>query len=115
MITRITPLSRLTLLTVTLCLNGGHALAAGKDMAPRPTAPSVRSRANPADTCGQQAAQRLFGTVFTPQSRIALSKAIGHDRIRVIRPGSVIAHDLRGDRLNLIIDESGHLLTARCG
>ncbi|MGV3510657.1 MAG: I78 family peptidase inhibitor [Novosphingobium sp.] len=84
-------------------------------MASRPTAPVVRSSAIPADTCGQQAAQRLVGSVFTPQSRTALSKAVGHDRIRVIRPGSVITQDLRTDRLNLIVDESGRLLTARCG
>lgn len=44
-----------------------------------------------------------------------LARTVGHDRMRVIRPGAVITQDLRGDRLNLIVDDKGKLLTARCG
>lgn len=89
-------------------------------MAPRPGVPNARGSIpapdqTGSDTCGQRAALRLVGTVFTPQARSGLARAVGHDRMRVIRPGSVITQDLRNDRLNLIVDETGILLTARCG
>lgn len=96
------------------------ALAATEEMTPRPTAQNSRvGRSAPdmagPDSCGQRDALRLVGTMVTPQSRIGLSRSVGHDRIRVIRPGTVITQELRNDRLNLIVDETGRLLTARCG
>ncbi|WP_246465496.1 I78 family peptidase inhibitor [Novosphingobium jiangmenense] len=84
-------------------------------MASRPAAPPARAEPPSQDTCGQGPAKRLLGTVVTPQARTTLVRAVGHDRIRVIRPGSIITQDLRSDRLNLIVDDSGRLLTARCG
>jgi len=95
-------------------------LAATDEMTSRPTAQSSRvGRSAPdmasQDSCGQRDALRLAGTILTPQSRNGLSRSIGHDRIRVVRPGAVITQELRNDRLNLIVDETGRLLTARCG
>lgn len=103
-----------------LSLLAGQANAAGDEMSRRPAAQSPRAAGTTADqaapdTCGQRAALRLVGTLFTPQARTMLARTVGHDRMRVIRPGAVITQDLRGDRLNLIVDDKGKLLTARCG
>lgn len=111
---------RLRICMAAMSLLAGQTLAAREEMSPRPTQQGSRATKPAAeqttpDTCGQRAALRLVGTVMTPQSRTTLTRDIGHDRIRVIRPGAVITQDLRNDRLNLIVDESGRLMTARCG
>ncbi|NLR38296.1 hypothetical protein HGI46_04000 [Novosphingobium sp. ERW19] len=56
-----------------------------------------------------------MGLVVTPQARTELQKSIRHDRMRIVRPGAVITQDVRPDRLNLIVDDSGRLVAARCG
>ncbi len=115
MITRFRLVPRLTLCAAAFCLDAAPVLAAAKDMAQRPIPPVVRTEAGLVDTCGQRSAQKLVGAMFSPQSQAALIKTIGHDRIRVIRPGAIITQDRRENRLNLIVDDAGRLMAARCG
>lgn len=102
-------------LIAALGMAAGSVGALGAEMAARHKPPVADSDAAAADSCGQRSAQRLVGTLITPQKRTALVRVIGHDRIRVIRPGAIITHDRRDDRLNLIVDDRGTLLAARCG
>lgn len=102
-------------LIAALGMASGSVGALGAEMAARHRPPVAEPDATAADSCGQRAAQRLAGKPFTPQARAALVRVIGHDRIRVIRPGAIITQDRRDDRLNLIVDDRGNLLTARCG
>lgn len=67
------------------------------------------------DPCGQIAMRRFIGSMITPRAIVSITRTVRHERIRVVRPGRAIAQDLREDRLNLIVDEGGHLLAARCG
>jgi Peptidase inhibitor I78 family len=60
-------------------------------------------------------ARRFTGVVYKAQVRENLARAIHHNRIRLIRPGSVITQDLRPDRMNLILDDAGKIMTIRCG
>lgn len=111
---------RLPIYMAALSLLAGRTFAATDEMTSRPTAQNPRAgrdtTAPPGpDACGQRVAMRLVGKMVTPQSRTELSRSVGHDRIRVVRPGAVITQELRNDRLNLIVDETGRLLTARCG
>lgn len=111
---------RLPFCVAALSLLAGQSLAAREEMSPRATPQGPRATRAGAeqtapDPCGQRMALRLAGTILTPQARAGLTREVGHDRFRVIRPGGVITQDLRNDRLNLIIDENGKLLTARCG
>lgn len=115
MITLSRPSSRLLLYTAALCLTPAAMVAGGKEMASRPVQPVNRNDGAQLDTCGQQAAQRLMGLLVTPQVRTELQKSIRHDRMRIVRPGAVITQDVRPDRLNLIVDDSGRLVAARCG
>lgn len=82
------------------------------EMAAEPRVPASRPDN---DTCNLAPARRFVGTVLTSQVQADLSRAISHNRVRVIRPGAVITQDLRSDRVNLIIDETGKVMTIRCG
>ena len=75
--------------------------------------PTAQSRV--ADTCGLEAARRYTAGIASPTIREAVAKATGHTRIRWIKPGEAVTQDYRTDRLNVIIDDNGKILTMRCG
>lgn len=90
-----------------------------EDMGQRPTPPRTTGRpADPiavTDTCGLRMAARYSGTSATPKVREALVASVAHNRVRWIRPGTAITQDYRPDRLNIILDEDGRVMTMRCG
>lgn len=88
----------------------------GADLARPPASPAATATATVArDTCNMRQARRFTGVVYNAQVGEDLARAILHHRIRLIRPGSVITQDLRPDRINLILDDSGKVMTIRCG
>lgn len=68
-----------------------------------------------ADACSTHTVSRFVGTDATPAVRNAITLAAGHDRIRWIKPGTAVTQDFRADRLNIILDQAGRVLTMRCG
>ncbi len=80
-----------------------------------PSQPVAAARSRDGDLCGQETARRYIGTVADAPVRNAMAKATGHNRIRWIKPGEAVTQDYRADRLNVITNESGGILTVRCG
>lgn len=91
------------------------ALGAADDMSQRPSAPMPVIPAKDADTCRAQVVSRYVGAVVVTPLRFAVVTAAGHDRIRWIKPGAVVTQDYRPDRLNVILDDTGRIMTVRCG
>jgi hypothetical protein len=105
------------------------ASAASGDPAPLPTtqpappsdAPKPQpGAASPAPDLanGECGADKLADYVNQLPSSEAMSRiraAVGHDRIRTIRPGDAVTMDFRPDRLNIEIGEDGRIKLFRCG
>ena len=91
------------------------ALGAADDMARRPTAPKPAVPYKDADPCGTQAVSSYVGVNATAPVRAAIATALGHDRIRWIKPGTAVTQDYRPDRLNIILNDAGRVMTMRCG
>ena len=68
-----------------------------------------------ADRCNAAAAGDAIGRKDTPALRAEVARKAGHSRIRWLPPGTIVTQDLRGDRLNIDIDEGGVVVRARCG
>lgn len=77
--------------------------------------PARTSELAESSTCGLEQARRLIGTQLTAARHEYLARSMGHNRIRVIRPGAVINTNHDPSRLNLILDDVGTLMTIRCG
>lgn len=58
---------------------------------------------------------RYVGAVSATSIRASVGTAVGHDRIRWIKPGTAVTQDYRPDRLNIILDDAGRVMTMRCG
>ena len=71
--------------------------------------------APPADACRRSAAEDAIGRKDTPALRAEVARKVGHSRIRWLPPGTIVTQDLRGDRLNIDIDEGGVVVRVRCG
>lgn len=84
-----------------------------------PTVPAIvqqpAARVIGDDACGLDPAHRYIGGTASLTTREAVAKAAGHTRIRWIKPGEIVTQDYRSDRLNVIIDNAGKILTMRCG
>ncbi|MBA4354930.1 MAG: hypothetical protein C0409_09575 [Novosphingobium sp.] len=91
------------------------AVHAADDMSRRPSAPKPAAPVKDADLCGMQNVSRYVGVNAAAPVRSAVATAVGHDRIRWIKPGSAVTQDYRPDRLNVILDDAGRVMTMRCG
>ncbi|KPF87145.1 hypothetical protein IP81_18800 [Novosphingobium sp. AAP83] len=89
------------------------AFGPADDMAQRP-APQKQGTRQP-DTCGSHTVTRFVGSDATPSVRHAITVASGQEQIRWIKPGTAVTQDFRADRLNVILDQAGRILTMRCG
>jgi len=65
--------------------------------------------------CKPEPAQRFVGQKLQPSTPEAARLASGSRDVRVIRPGTAVTMDLRGDRLNLEVDAGGTVSAVRCG
>lgn len=67
------------------------------------------------DECGAGKLGAYRNQLPTTDAIDAIRAAIGHDRIRTIKPGDAVTMDMRPDRLNIEIGEDGRIKTLRCG
>ena len=67
------------------------------------------------DACGLTKAGSLVGQPDSPSARAALLRIVGHHMVRWIKPGDVIARDVRVERLNVIVSDDGQIMAFRCG
>ena len=51
----------------------------------------------------------------TPDVMAAVRRAVGHNRVRIVAPDSVVTMDMRPDRLNLETGPDGKIRSIRCG
>lgn len=68
-----------------------------------------------ADECGADKLGSYVNQLPTSDAMAKIRAAVGHDRIRTIRPGDVVTMDLRPDRLNIEIGPDGRIKLFRCG
>lgn len=85
------------------------------DMNRRPPVPKSPPQDKDSDPCGTQAASRYVGVNAAAPVRASVATAVGHDDIRWIKPGTAVTQDYRPDRLNIILDDAGRVMTMRCG
>lgn len=88
---------------------------AANDLARRPTASQHVAAEKGDETCGSQVIAQFLGGMAVPSVRTAVMKAVGHERIRWVKPGTTITQDYQPDRLNVILDDRGRIMTMRCG
>lgn len=93
----------------------GLSAMSGADLARPPASTATPNPAPARDTCNLRQARRFTGVAYKQQVHEDLARAILHNRIRLIRPGAVITQDMRPDRINLILDDAGKIMTIRCG
>lgn len=86
---------------------------------PQPPAPAPEASASQAviegDECGASKLSRYLNQLPAADTLAQIGAAVGHDRIRTIRPGDVVTMDMRPDRLNVEIGEDGRIKLFRCG
>jgi hypothetical protein len=75
----------------------------------------VDNTAIAASPCGANRAAGYVGRVATPAVRVEVAQAVGHTRIRWIRPGDAVTMDYSEARLNADLDSTGKILGFRCG
>lgn len=69
----------------------------------------------PADDCGADKIKTYLRQLPTTEVIDRIRAAIGHERIRTIKPGDAVTMDFRPDRLNIEIGEDGRIKLLRCG
>jgi Peptidase inhibitor I78 family. len=95
------------LLFLAACQSGVQTGAAPGD---RTTSSFARDVAKVEDPCGADAFQHLVGT-----SADQIQSSMFPAGSRVLRPGMVMTMDYRGERLNVVIGESGKVDRVYCG
>ena len=71
--------------------------------------------APPPDTCRLTTTERFIGAKAIRQVRSAVQQIARPNPVRWISPGQPITLDFSARRLNVILDESGHIAAMRCG
>lgn len=69
----------------------------------------------PAASCGAEKVQGILGKRETLDLHMAVRKAVNHEIIRWVHPGNVVTEDFAPGRLNVMINENGLVVSARCG
>jgi len=77
---------------------------------PKPVHPPGGS----ADECGAGKVGAYLGRQADDRTMAAIRSAVGHDRIRMIRPGMAVTMDYRADRLNVDVGERGRIRRLYC-
>lgn len=71
--------------------------------------------APPPDTCRLSLTERFIGAQSVQQVRVMIGQIARPNSVRWIAPGQAITLDFNARRLNVILDESGHIAAMRCG
>jgi hypothetical protein len=59
--------------------------------------------------------QGVLGKRETLDLHLAVRKAVNHEVIRWVHPGNVVTEDFAPERLNVMVNENGLVVSARCG
>lgn len=82
----------------------------------QPAPPSDSPKPSPgADECGAGKLGAYVNQLPSTETMTGIRAAIGHDRIRTIKPGDAVTMDHRPDRLNIELGEDGRIKVVRCG
>jgi|GEM_PF-530921 hypothetical protein len=73
------------------------------------------AQALPAINCGEGQLAAFMNQAESNETRAAVAAAVGHRPIRWIHPGDAVTMDYQPGRLNIIVDEQGHIASTRCG
>ncbi|MBX7482125.1 I78 family peptidase inhibitor [Qipengyuania qiaonensis] len=65
-------------------------------------------------TCGADRIGEFVSKTATPGVRADLTSKVGHEKIRWLTPDSVITMDIQEDRLNVMLDDNGVIIGAKC-
>ena len=84
-------------------------------MSRAPQTPASTDSPGRHDDCKKRLTDRFLGRKYDPALRSQLSRAVMHDRIRLIVAGVAVTPDYRPDRLNLIVDRQQTIMAIRCG
>lgn len=87
--------------------------AAGKDQDASAAKPAPK--AVEATDCGAERLDSFVNQQASPDVLSQIKKTVGHDRIRVLDPKSVVTMDFQSDRLNVDTNADGLILRLRCG
>lgn len=85
------------------------------DAAAANRAPAAARPSPTVDSCGAGKLGAHLDQLPTTGVMDDVRKAIGHERIRVIKPGDAVTMDMRPDRLNVELGEDGRIKLFRCG
>ncbi|MEL0211831.1 MAG: I78 family peptidase inhibitor [Novosphingobium sp.] len=80
-----------------------------------PKSPASSTSPGGQDICKRRLTDRFLGQKYNSAVRSQLSRAVMHDRIRLVRAGEAVTPDYRPDRLNLIVDRQETIMAIRCG
>lgn len=69
----------------------------------------------PAASCGAEKVQGVLGKRETLDLHLTVRKAVNHEVIRWVHPGNVVTEDFAPERLNVMVNENGLVVSARCG
>lgn len=92
----------------------GGAGNAGPGVAQTVTPPAEEGADKPMQ-CNAEAVQNVIGQAYTDALGEAARQQSGSRSLRVMHPGQAMTMDYRVDRLNLELDASGKVVSARCG
>lgn len=88
---------------------------AGATESPAPPTSTRPSPEPPASDCGADKLKPYLNQLPTTDTVDKIRAAVGHERIRTIKPGDVVTLDFRPNRLNIEIGEDGRIKLFRCG
>ncbi|WCT75207.1 I78 family peptidase inhibitor [Sphingomonas naphthae] len=71
--------------------------------------------APPAGACNAAKAQGFVGNAASEALAEDARKAAGAQTVRILTPGQIVTMEFRAGRLNVNVDESGHVSAIRCG
>ena len=93
---------------------GGTTSPAPGDTPMPGTSTPIPADAPPA-ACGADKAAKFVGKNATPDVRAQVIEAVGHSRIRWIRPGDAVTMDFSEGRLNVDLNAADRITGVRCG
>jgi len=67
------------------------------------------------ESCDAEDVQTWIGKPFPSDGAERAREATGSEVVRVVRPGEAVTMDFRADRLTIVLDAAGKVVSARCG
>jgi hypothetical protein len=92
------------------------ALASGPSFAEKTGTARPKLAHPPAlESCDAEDLQPWIGKAFPSDGVDRAREATGSTVVRVVRPGEAVTMDFRADRLTVMLDAAGKVVSARCG